>query len=243
MIRVAALVIIGAVAIAGANGTAARENFVIASWIVEAEELLESVDDYTAVFHRQARVRGELKTEETMLLKFKKPFKIYLKWIEYPYKGRELLYVDGENKNFVKVHGGGLLSPFTLNLDPYGSLFMRCSRHTITEVGIHYITKFIGGEFRRGIDRGEIEIINRGEEIVFGRNTMKIEGVFPQKGDEGYYCHRAVVNIDLETKIPINIEVYDWANELFEYYGFENLVLNAGLGKDDFDPKNAHYRF
>jgi hypothetical protein len=221
----------------------AQENNAIGGWLDEAYELLESVDNYTAIFHRQVRVRDELKAQETILLKFKKPLSVYLKWIENPYKGRELLYVDGENNDLIKVHAPGLFSPVILNFDPRGSLLMRSSRHPITEIGIHYITRFISDEFRKGIDRGEIEVNYRGEEIVFGRKTMKIEGVFPQNSDGVYYCRRALLNIDLETRIPISIAVYDGANELFEYYGFENLILNAGLVKNDFDPKNKHYGF
>jgi hypothetical protein len=221
----------------------AQERNDIKKWIEEAEQFLESVDDYTAVFYRQTQVEGELKEKETMLLKFKKPLSVYMKWIEQPHEGRELLYVEGENKNRVKIHGKGLLSAITINIDPRSTLFMKSSRHPIMEIGIDYITKIVGGEFRRGIDRGEIAIVYHGEETVFGRKTMKVEGVFPTDADKGYYCYRAVVNMDIETKIPIGIEVYDRENKLFEYYGFENLKLNTGLDNDDFDPKNAQYGF
>jgi outer membrane lipoprotein-sorting protein len=221
----------------------AQQRSDVARWVEEAEALLDSVDNYTATFYRQARVKGELKDKETMLFKFKKPFMVYLKWTENPHKGRELLYVEGENSNRIKMHGTGLLGSITINIDPRSSFFMKFSRHPITEIGIDFITDVIGREFRRGIDCGEIEIIYRGEEMVFRRKTMKIEGVFPKDVGRGYYCSRAVVHVDLETKIPISVEVYDWENRLLEYYGFENLILNAGLDKDDFDPKDARYGF
>ena len=229
--------------IASASHIWAQEKNDITKWVEEAEEFLESVDNYTVVFYRQMQVEGELKEKETMFLKFKKPLNFYLKWIEQPHKGRELLYVEGENKNRVKVHGTGLLSPITINIDPRSSLIMKNSRHPVTEIGIDYITKIVGGEFRRGIERGEIEITYHGEEMVFSRKTMKIEGVFPRNVDKRYYCYRAVIYMDLETKILISIEVYDWENKLFEYYGFENLNVNTGLDKGDFDPKNTQYGF
>jgi hypothetical protein len=237
------LILACVIVIAGTFCVWAQEKSDMPRWVREAEELLESIDDYTAVFYRQVKVKGELKEKETMFLKFKKPLKIYLKWIESPYMGRELLYVEGENNNRMKIHGTGLLSHVTINIDPCSSLFLKSSRHPITEIGLVFIVKFIGREFRKGIERGEVDIIYRGEETVFGRKTVKVEGVFPRDAGKGYYCYRAVVNMDLETKIPIAIEVYDWEDELFEYYGFEGIVLNAGLDEDDFDPKNVQYGF
>jgi predicted aminopeptidase len=56
-----------------------REKSDIERWVEEAEETPESVDNYTTVFYRQVQVKGELREKETMYLKFKKPFNVYLK--------------------------------------------------------------------------------------------------------------------------------------------------------------------
>jgi hypothetical protein len=228
-----------------ANAACARaqEKCGFSKWVREAEQLLASVDDYTAIFHRRVRVGGELKEEETMLLKFKKPLNIYLKWIAEPHEGRELLYVEGENRNRIKVHGKLLLATLTLNIDPGNPFFTKSSRHTIDEVGVVYVTRVLEREFRRGIASGEMTLASLGEETVFGRNAAKFEGIFPEDVEKGYYCRRAVVCLDFETKIPLAVEVYGWENELCEYYGFEDLTLNAGLRGEDFDPDNPQYGF
>jgi outer membrane lipoprotein-sorting protein len=237
------VILIWLFAFANASYIWAQEETDFERWVEEAEELLASIDNYTTIFYRQVQVNGELKEKETMFLKFKKPFKVYLKWIERPHKGRECLYIDGENKNRLKVHSTGLLSSFALNIDPFGAIAMKSSRHPITDIGVDYITRIIGKEFRRGIESGEIELIYHGEETVYRRKTRKVEGIFPMDCHKGYYAYRAVINLDLQMKIPIQIEVYDWKNKLLEYYGFENLILNAGLNNADFDPKNSEYKF
>jgi hypothetical protein len=151
--------------------------------------------------------------------------------------------MKGEIRNRIKVHGKLLLATLTLNIDPDNPFFTKSSRHTIDEFGIDYITMVLGREIRRGIAGGEISIKNHGEETVLGRKAVKFEGVFPHDVDKGYYCHRAVVCPDFETKIPIAVEVYDRENELCEYYGFEDLTLNAGLRREDFDPGYPLYSF
>jgi hypothetical protein len=228
---------------ANASCARAQEKNEFDAWIEVAEKRIAAVDDYTAIFHRQVRVGGELREKETMLLKYKKPLHLYLKWIAEPHEGRELLYVEGENRNRIKVHGKLLLATLTLNIDPDNPFFTKSSRHRIDEVGIDYITRVLGREFRRGIAAGEISIRNHGESAVFGRKAAKFEGIFPNDVDKGYYCRRAIVCLDVETKIPIAVEVYDRENELCEFYGFEDLTLNAGLRREDFDPRNPEYKF
>jgi len=52
-----------------------------------------------------------------------------------------------------------------------------------------------------------------------------------------------VLNLDLERKVPIKIQLYDWENNLIENYGYEDLRFNADLTDADFSPKNPEYRF
>ncbi len=59
----------------------------------------------------------------------------------------------------------------------------------------------------------------------------------------GYYCYRAVINLDMESKIPIKVRIYDWDGLLVEDYGYENLKLDAALTDTDFNPNNPEYRF
>lgn len=61
--------------------------------------------DYTATFLIQEFVDGKLTPRQLIALKFQKPLKIYLRWIEGPNEGRQALYpagVDG-NQLWVRV--------------------------------------------------------------------------------------------------------------------------------------------
>ena len=79
--------------------------------------------------------------------------------------------------------------------------------------------------------------------MVYGRKTRELEGVLPKDPSKGYYCYRCIVNLDIETKMPIKTRIFDWEDQLVEYYGYEHLSLNPGLSDKDFDPKNPEYHF
>jgi outer membrane lipoprotein-sorting protein len=51
------------------------------------------------------------------------------------------------------------------------------------------------------------------------------------------------MDFDLESKLPLRIEIYDAGDRLMEQYGYEDLRLNVGLSDRDFDPANPDYRF
>lgn len=225
------------------SGVFVQENVDFEKLLYEAEAALANVDSYTAIFHKQERIKGDLMVEETIFLKFKRPFKVYMKWIKAPYKGRECLYVEGANNNRIKAHEGGILGLVTVNLNPLGSRAMKGNRHPITETGLENSVKRIGGEFRKGIEAGEIELKEYGEETVYGRKTIKVEGIFPKEKEKEYYCHRALINLDIEVRVPIKIKIYDWEDKLIENYGYEDLRLNAGLTDADFSSRNSDYRF
>ena len=105
-------------------------------WVHEAEDAYGRVTCYTAVFHKQQRVDGKLLPEETILIKFRRPFSLYMGWIAEPYKGSELLYVEGWNDNQARTHRGGLLRFVTLNLAPRNPRLMAGNLRPFTDTGI-----------------------------------------------------------------------------------------------------------
>ncbi len=212
-------------------------------WLREAEQAYGHIDHYVAIFHKQERVEGQLLEEETILLKFKKPFKVYMKWIQPPYKGREVIYVEGWNNNQVKTHEGGILGMITVNIDPKGSLATKGNRHPITDTGIDHLLHVMAENLRRGTRAGDLTVLARGEELVYSRKTQKVEAIFSGGTTKDYYGRRIIINVDVENKLPIKIEIYDQENQLVEKYGYEHLEFNPGLTDLDFDPKNPEYHF
>jgi outer membrane lipoprotein-sorting protein len=215
----------------------------IAKLLQQAEETLAKVESYTTVFHKQERVNDKLLPQENIQLKFKRPFKVYMKWLKGTSAGQETLYVQGWNDNKLKGHGAGLLGLVTVDLDPTGSLAMKGNRHPITESGLESLVKKIGANLRTGVAAGDFTAKDLGEETVYGRKTTKVEGAFPKDPAKSYYCYRCVVNLDLEKKVPIRVEIFDFKDQLVEAYGFEDLRLDAGLTDKDFSPSNKDYHF
>jgi hypothetical protein len=111
---------------------------------------------------------------------------------------------------------------------------MKGNRHSIVEAGIESLVARIAENVRRGMAAGELEVCESGEQVVYGRRTAQVAGIFPKSGAGKYYCRRAVLSFDLELNVPIRAEIYDWDETLLESYGFEALVLNAGLSIADF---------
>lgn len=215
----------------------------VESWLRHAESTLTRTGSYTAIFHKRERIRGKLTDEETIFLKFKKPFKVYMKWAQEPHKGRESLYIEGYNDNLLKVRECGLAGIVTVNIDPKGALIMKGSRHPVTDSGIENLVKLISENLEKGVKAREIDLREQGEERIYGRATKRVEIIFPKDKARSYYCYRALINFDAETKLPVRVHIYDWDDTLLESYGYEALKLDAGLTEADFDSTNSEYRF
>ena len=213
-------------------------------WLAEAEAAYDRVTSYTAVFHKQQRIAGELLAEETILLKCRKrPFSLYMKWIAAPYKGGELVYVAGWNEDRIRAHRGGILRFIVRNLDPRDPGLMASNLRPVTSTGIGYLLETVAVNMRKAIKAGELGFFERGEENVYGRNTQILEAVLPNEKAKDYDGARFVINQDVESKILLRIRVYDRESRLVENYGYENLDLDAPLSDADFDPKNPAYHF
>lgn len=215
----------------------------LANWLKHAESTLARTDSYTAIFHKQERIQEKLTGEETIFLKFKKPFKVYMKWVKEPYKGRESLYIEGYNDNLIKVRESGIAGIITVDIDPKGTLVMKGNRHPVTDSGIENLVKLLRRNLEKGVSAREIDLREQGVESVYGRTTRKVEAVFPKNKAKSYYCYRALINLDVETRLPIRVLIYDWDDTLVESYGYEAVKLDAGLTEADFEPNNSEYRF
>lgn len=239
MIGIARLALLLSWAVAtAAQGLDDREQ-----WVVEAEAAYASVESYSAIVHKQQRVAGKLLPQETIFLKFRKPFSMYLKWVSTPYEDSELVYVVGWNKNRVRAHRGGFWRFVVRNLDLRAPELMVGNLRPVTDIGIGGLIKTVAVNVRSAIEAGYISVAQLGEESVYGRKTRILDVDLPSGTVGGYGGYRMVINQDIENKLLIRIHVYDRQDQLVENYGYENLNLNAGLADSDFDPDNPAYRF
>jgi outer membrane lipoprotein-sorting protein len=199
------------------------------------------VNDYTAIFYKQERVNGTVLPEEKIQLKFKKPFKIYMKWLPPgPHEGRESLYVRGENGGKVIGHEGGILGFITLKMEPAGSIAMKGNRHPITDAGIGRLIEILGKDIKHGRERGELKLKLLGEDEVYGREAWHILKETPA---EGYYAPKMEIWVDKELNLPIKIKIFGPGDEFLESYGYSDLKVNIGLKDEEFTKGYKDYHF
>ncbi|MBU1168877.1 MAG: DUF1571 domain-containing protein [Proteobacteria bacterium] len=58
-----------------------------------------------------------------------------------------------------------------------------------------------------------------------------------------HYCRRAITYTEKNSNLLVKLEIYDWDNNLYEFYEFKDIKMNVGLTDKDFDPENPEYKF
>jgi hypothetical protein len=221
---------------------------------------LKSFPDYTCTFTKQERVDGQdLSDVQTMQLKLRhQPFSVYMKWEEGGDKGREVLFVDGQNDSKLLVKLGGLkgrLLPH-LKLDPTGSLAMGEVRHPIMEMGLLHLTELTLSYRRRdAANPGKVKWRMVDGESYGERPCICFQIDYLSREYEPVY-KRSMVWFDREHSIPVCVKNYGWFDEteglegedleqatLIELYGYSGLNFGSKLADSDFDKANTEYTF
>lgn len=216
-----------------------------------------NVKDYTATLVKRERVDGELQPYEYIYLKVRNakpqvPFSVYMYFLKpAEAKGREVIYVHGQNENKMLVHegGGGIKGALpNLELDPKGFLAMKGQRYPVTEVGIENLMAQLVQRGERDRRAGTCKVQFRKGAKINGRVCTLLQ-VTHAKKQAPYDFHIAQIFVDDELGMPIRYASYDWPKsddarpELIEEYTYLNLKINAGLSDGDFDPDNGNYAF
>jgi outer membrane lipoprotein-sorting protein len=209
----------------------------------EMQRAYARVDGYTANLLVQERLNGELRPEHRIELKFRKPFQVYMRWVEGPNEGRQAIYPAGPDGNELWVRVPVLVGGMTVSLDPHSPRARKGSRHPITDTGIGRVLDFLVDNVQRGTREGAVTIDDVGPRTTLERPTHRYVLHLPSDQSRGYYCKTAVVDVDRDRRLPIYVEIFDWDDQLVERYGYSDLRLNPGLGAGDFDPKNPAYGF
>jgi hypothetical protein len=132
------------------------------------------------------------------------PKKIYLKMIEDPNKGTEILYVDGQNSGKAVVNPGKMLP--TLKLNPFSSLLTKDQHHTILSSGFSIIAKIVQQGAKRADEQGKFDEVFKlaGDVTWNGRNCYKLVIEDPTWGYTTYKAQKGenMYNIALKLLIP-----------------------------------------
>ena len=161
---------------------------------IEAEAVLRSMEegyqrlhDYEAMLMRTERFQSEI-VEETMLLRFRKPFDVYLKWIGEPFAGRQVSYRKDRNPSEFYLRAESwlkrLLAPERLGiLSPRA---LRNQHHLISDIGIGKLIRVILGELNKGQQDPSFRLSRREDDTVQKRAVWVIRGTFPNQQSRSY---------------------------------------------------------
>jgi len=221
----------------------------------------EQIQDYRALLVKRERIGSELGVHEYMEVKVRnrkvaggkvvQPLSVYLNFLKpSTVKGREVIFVEGQNGGNIVAHEGGFKGKFlpTVTIPPEGMLAMRGQRYPMTEIGIeNLIVKLIErGEKARQYSDVQVEF--RKNARVKDRVCTVLQVTQPTKRPELDF-YQALIFIDDEFNLPIRYIAYDWPShpgaqlEVIEEYNYLDLELNVGLTDRDFDPRNPDYGF
>jgi hypothetical protein len=206
--------------------------------LVSTKSAYSKVDGYTATF-----IRSTGGKPETIYFKFKKPFQVYMKWIENPHRGREVIYVEGKNEGKVIARPEGLLGAFLriVRLNPEETRTEN-GRYTIKDIGIGNLINRLVDLTLLAKANDDLEIHYHGLKDFQGRRVHEIERIFGDR-PEYFGVHRALVYVDEILGLPIGVISYDVKGQILDQYIYKNLNLEAPLKDEDFSPSNPKYGF
>jgi Protein of unknown function (DUF1571) len=222
-------------------------------------ERFAQIPSYSAIFEKRERIGSELADLTTLQIKVRhQPLAVYLKWLDGPGLGKEVLYLAGADDGSMLVRLGGLkgrLIP-AFKVDPTGALAMNESRYPITKAGI--------------LGLAESLIAHREQELrdhVYARARQLADADCDGRRCAVYFFEfsdpkrspdyrKSIQYLDRQWNVPLRVENYGWPEPgqhlegaaldeatLIEYYKYTNIVAGGRLTDDDFSPSNPEYRF
>lgn len=226
------------------------------------ETIRTNIQDYTCILIKRERIGAKLGDYEYMHAKVrtgrfangqKIPFSVYMYFLKpAAIKGREVLYVEGQNGDKLVAHETGIKGKLfgTVDLKPDGPIAMMGQRYPITDVGIeNLVLKLIErGERETKVGRNDCSVTFHPGAKINGRVCTLLRVMYNQPGPEIEF-YKAEIFIDDELQVPIRYVAYDFPMKegdqppVLEEYTYVNLKLNVGLTDADFDRNNEQYNF
>jgi len=212
------------------------------------------VPDYTANMFKQERINGALSEGQSIEMKVRHaPFSVYMKW-QTGDRGRQLIYVDGQNDGNILVQPGGIKGRLTglLSLEPTGSMAMAESRHPITRAGLlqlgHTVMEYQDVDLKRG-SGFQCELRDNQE---FEGRTCFLYMIQYENAQANETYRKSMIYVDKELSLPICVKNYTWAKDanpetiddetLIEFYAYTDLKIHQELTATAFDQNNSDYK-
>ncbi len=206
----------------------------LANVLQQSLSAYDAARDYQAIFFKEEKDGTTMGPKEQIFLKFEKPFKIYMGWMNTHKQGLQVLYERGKHDGKLAIHKPGLL----LGLAPV--IFLDQNSPWVKEGSESYDIEDAGiGSFLydfaemciKGAEEKKLAVkidVSNGEEIF--------DVSFPgsKEEDKGHFSYRVVVRFDEASRLPVKMDLYDWNDQPTGYYAYENLKMNPGLDDPEF---------
>lgn len=220
----------------------------------------ENVDSYSFTFARQERVDGALLAPQLMTVKLRhEPFSVYMKWLDgegIGLKGRQLIYVSGQNDDKLLVQPGGLAgrATGTLKLSFDDSRVKGESRHPVTECGLLHLAKTLLGHHRHDLDRATGYYCELHDGQTFNNRPCYLVVSEYTSRDANPTYRKSMMYIDKELSLPTCVRNFTWSEEaeadvakldeetLLEAYSYTDIQSDTRLAEEDFSKGNKNYR-
>jgi hypothetical protein len=220
-------------------------------FVQERQPALRGLVDYTAVFTKIELI-DQRTTRRKMDMKFRsEPFSVYFECYSKLDPPREVIYVAGANDGYLLLHEAGLKAIIgTVMLKPDDARIMEENRYPITDAGLAKMVDILLAiwEQEKDIDADQVDVKFLADETVGGVECDGVEVTHPQKVP-GLKFHSTRVFFNRQTKLPVQLEQFDWPEKagekppIVEKYNYADVKANVGLTDADFDPRNPEYQF
>lgn len=139
---------------------------------------IKAVDSYQGRFVMRELIGDDLVISKVEF-KFKRPFKVYMKYLTKPV-GQEVLFVKGENDNEIKAHKGSF-PDFTVNLNPFGRMAMKDSHQPILTFGLQKQIEIMGKIHDKATSMGVTYTV-KDAGVFMGEPVWEVEARLPSTG-------------------------------------------------------------
>lgn len=142
-------------------------------------QAIKAVDSYQGQFVMRELIGDDLEVSK-VFFKFKRPFKVYMKYIT-PHEGQEVLFVRGQNDNEIKAHKGSF-PDITVNLNPYGRAAMKGSHQPIQTFGLQKQIEIMGHIYRKAVATDKVTYTVKDAGVFMGERVWEIDARLPSTG-------------------------------------------------------------
>ncbi len=216
----------------------------LASLLEQSMRSYEALSDYRAIFTKREKVENSLGPEEKIFLKFEKPFKIYMGWLNEPKQGLQVVYERGKHDGKLAIHKPGLILGLAQVIFlEQNSPWVRegSANYNIEDAGIGTFLYDFSGDVLKAAHEKHLKVSfspssdtgKQGVEVVFEQSTES----------SGYLAYRVIVDFDSRTQLPVRMELYDWQNQPTGVYSYDDIKPTVGSDDPEFKKQINRYLY